>query len=75
MSAPNSTFWRFSRCPGSMMPAKKREARLSSRMGNSTMKAAPRKAPPRVPSPPMMMMNSAWNDRLRSKPCGSTVPR
>src|SRR5262245_18615243 len=44
-------------------------------MGISTMNAAPRKEPRMVPSPPMMIMNSTWNERLTSNAKGSHEPR
>src|SRR5262249_56336253 len=43
--------------------------------GISTMNAAPRKEPRMVPSPPMMIMNSTWNERLTSNAKGSHEPR
>src|SRR5215467_8835551 len=43
-------------------------------IGSSTMKAAPRNEPRIVPSPPMMIMNSTWNDRLTSNASGSQEP-
>ncbi len=49
--------------------------RCESRIGVSTMNAAPRKLPDRLPRPPTMMMNIAWNERSRSKLRASTVPR
>ena len=74
--APKMIFCRFSRLPGIDDAAEERagdDGRAA--IGNSTMNAAPKKAPAMLPSPPMMMMNRIWNERSRSKPCGSTVPR
>ena len=48
---------------------------LLSATGTSTMKAAPKKLPMIEPRPPMMTMNSSWNERLRSKASGSQEPR
>jgi hypothetical protein len=64
-----------SRLPALMLPESTPRATWSSSTGKSTMNAAPRNAPATLPSPPMMMMNRTWNERVRSSPCGSTVPR
>ena len=39
------------------------------------MKAAPRKEPRIEPSPPMITMNSSWNERSMLKASGSQAPR
>ncbi|MNJ78115.1 hypothetical protein D3C77_757770 [compost metagenome] len=75
INVPKMIFCRFSTCPASISPAGNSAARFDSRTGNSTMNAAPRKLPRMLPRPPMMMMNRIWNERFRSKPCGSTVPK
>ena len=46
----------------------------SSTIGSITMKAAPRNEPRIEPSPPMMTMNSTWNERSMSKASGSQEP-
>ena len=40
-----------------------------------TMKAAPKKLPMIEPSPPMMIMNSSWNERSMENAAGSHEPR
>ena len=47
----------------------------SSRIGSTTMKAAPKKLPMIEPSPPMITMNSRSNERLMLNAAGSHEPR
>ena len=49
--------------------------RLSSTMGSTTRKAAPKKAPAIEPSPPMITMNSSWKLRSMENAAGSHEPR
>ena len=58
INAPKIIFWMFSSCPGSTEPANKILAIFESKIGNSTMNAAPRKLPSMLPIPPIIMMNS-----------------
>ena len=75
MSAPSTMRWTISSVPESK-PSPRRAAPSRDRTsGSTTMKPAPRKAPRRVPSPPMMTMNRIWNERSRLNPAGSTVRR
>ncbi|KAG1165791.1 hypothetical protein G6F35_018570 [Rhizopus arrhizus] len=48
---------------------------FDSATGTSTMKAAPKKLPMIEPSPPMITMNSSWNERVRANASGSHEPR
>ncbi len=45
------------------------------RCGSSTMKAAPKKLPMIEPRPPMITMNSSWNERSIENAAGSHAPR
>ena len=49
--------------------------RLSSTIGRTTMNAAPKKLPMIEPRPPMMTMNSSWNERSMLNAAGSHEPR
>ena len=46
-------------------------AALLSKIGSTTMKAAPKKLPMIEPRPPMMTMNSSWNERSIENATGS----
>ncbi len=45
------------------------------KIGRMTMNAAPKKLPMIEPRPPMMIMNSSWNERSMLKAAGSQAPR
>ena len=72
ISAPKIIDCRLvTRLTGTSSPA--RRGALSRKIGNSTMKAAPRKEPRMLPRPPMMTMNRIWNERSISKALASTA--
>ena len=71
---PKMMSWKLDTKPAPSASPNSAGTTLSSRIGSSTMNAAPRKEPMMEPTPPMMIMNKILNDRSRLKPSGSTVP-
>ena len=49
--------------------------KISKKIGNSKIKAAPKKLPKMLPTPPIMTINRILNESSKENPSGSTVPR